>query len=74
MAEDQSGFEQHRKPTRRDEFLAIMVIDAMDLALVSGQRLGVKITGKLAVVITKINERPCRAISAYLIHEKTTSH
>jgi integrase len=73
------------------------VIDAMDLALLTGQRpadvlklkrtdirdgalwivqnktgarLGIEITGELAAIITKINERPRRAISAYLIQDE----
>ena len=73
------------------------VIDAMDLALLTGQRpadvvklkrtdirdgalwivqnktgqrLGVEVTGELAAVIARINERPRRAISAYLIHDE----
>jgi len=73
------------------------VIDAMDLALLTGQRpadvlklnrtdirdgalwivqnktgarLGIKITGELASIITKINERPRKAISAYLIQDE----
>lgn len=70
------------------------VIDAMDLALLTGQRpadvlklkrtdirdgalwivqnktgqrLGIEVTGELATVISRINERPRRAISAWLI-------
>jgi integrase len=73
------------------------VIDAMDLALLTGQRpadvlklkrtdirdgtlwivqnktgqrLGVEITGELAAVIARINERPRQAISAYLIQDE----
>lgn len=73
------------------------VIDAMDLALLTGQRpadvlklkrtdirdgalwivqnktgarLGIEITGELAAVIARINERPRRAISAYLIQDE----
>ena len=73
------------------------VIDAMDLALLTGQRpadvvklkrtdirdgalwivqnktgqrLGVEVTGELAAVIARINERPRLAISAYLIHDE----
>lgn len=73
------------------------VIDAMDLALLTGQRpadvlklkrtdirdgalwivqnktgarLGIEITGELSAIITKINERPRRAISAYLIQDE----
>lgn len=73
------------------------VIDAMDLALLTGQRpadvlklkrtdirdgalwivqnktgqrLGVEITGELAAVITRINERPRLAISAWLIQDE----
>lgn len=73
------------------------VIDAMDLALLTGQRpadvlklkrtdirdgalwiiqnktgarLGIEITGELAATITKINDRPRRAISAYLIQDE----
>ena len=72
------------------------VIDAMDLALLTGQRpadvlklkrtdirdgalwivqnktgqrLGVEVTGELAAVIARINERPRQAISAYLIQD-----
>ena len=73
------------------------VIDAMDLALLTGQRpadvlklkrtdirdgalwivqnktgqrLGVEVTGELAAVITRIAERPRRAISAWLIQDE----
>ena len=73
------------------------VIDAMDLALLTGQRpadvlklkrtdirdgalwivqnktgqrLGVEVTGELAVVISKIAERPRKAISAWLIQNE----
>ena len=73
------------------------VIDAMDLALLTGQRpadvlklkrtgirdgalwiiqnktgsrLGIEITGELAQVIARINERPRRAISAFLIQDE----
>lgn len=73
------------------------VIDAMDLALLTGQRpadvlklkrtdirdgalwivqnktgarLGVEITGELALVINRINERPRRAIGAYLVQDE----
>ncbi len=73
------------------------VIDAMDLALLTGQRpagvlklkttelrdgalwivqnktsqrVGVKVTGELAVVICRINERPRRAISAWLLQDE----
>lgn len=73
------------------------VIDAMDLALLTGQRpadvlkpkrtdirdgalwivqnktgarLGVKITGELATVIARINERPRPAIGAYLVRDE----
>lgn len=73
------------------------VIDAMDLALLTGQRpadvlklkrteirdgalwivqnktgqrLGVEITGELAAVIARINERPSHAISAWLIRDE----
>ena len=73
------------------------VIDAMDLALLTGQRpadvlklkrtdirdgalwivqnktgqrLGVEVTGELAAVIARINERPRRAISAWLIQDE----
>lgn len=73
------------------------VIDAMDLALLTGQRpadvlklkradirdgaiwiiqnktgtrLGIEITGELAAVIARINERPRRAISAFLIQDE----
>lgn len=73
------------------------VIDAMDLALLTGQRpadvlklkrtdirdgalwiiqnktgqrLGIEITGELAAVIARINERPRQAISAYLVQDE----
>ena len=73
------------------------VIDAMDLALLTGQRpadvlklkrtdirdgalwivqnktgqrLGVEITGELAAVIARINERPRQAINAYLLQDE----
>ena len=73
------------------------VIDAMDLALLTGQRpadvlklkrtdirdgalwivqnktgarLGIEVTGELAAVIGRINERPRRAISAWLIQDE----
>ena len=73
------------------------VIDAMDLALLTGQRpadvvklkrtdirdgalwivqnktgarLGIEISGELAQVIIRINERPRRAISAFLIQDE----
>ncbi|WP_397412305.1 tyrosine-type recombinase/integrase [Polaromonas sp.] len=36
----------------------------------AGQRLGVEITGELAAVIARINERPREAISAYLIQDE----
>lgn len=36
----------------------------------TGARLGIEITGELAAIITKINERPRRAISAYLIQDE----
>lgn len=39
----------------------------MDRAKQTGARLGIEITGELAAVITKINERPRKAINAYLI-------
>ena len=35
----------------------------------TGQRLGVEITGELAAVIARINERPRQAISAYMIQD-----
>jgi integrase len=74
------------------------VMDAMDLALLTGQRpadvlklkrtdirdgaiwivqnktgarLGIEITGELAEVITRINSRPRKAISAFLIQDET---
>ena len=73
------------------------VVDAMDLALLTGQRpadvlklkrtdirdgalwivqnktgarLGIEVTGELATVIARVNERPHRAISAYLIQDE----
>ena len=73
------------------------VVDAMDLALLTGQRpadvlklrrtdirdgalgvvqnktgarLGIEVTGQLASAITRINERPRKAISAYLIQDE----
>ena len=73
------------------------VIDAMDLALLTGQRpadvpklkrtdirdgalwivqnktgarLGIEVTGELAAVIARINERPRRAISAWLVQDE----
>lgn len=73
------------------------VVDAMDLALLTGQRpadvlklkrtdirdgalwivqnktgarLGIEVTGELAAVINRINERPRRAISAYLVQDE----
>ena len=73
------------------------VIDAMDLALLTGQRpadvlklkrtdirdgalwivqnktgqrLGVQVTGELAAVIARINERPRQAISAWLVQDE----
>ena len=73
------------------------VVDAMDLALLTGQRpadvlklkrtdirdgalwivqnktsarLGIEVTGELAAVIARINERPSRAISAWLIQDE----
>jgi integrase len=73
------------------------VVDAIDLALLTGQRpadvlklkrtdirdgalwiiqnktgarLGIEITGELEAIITKINDRPRRAISAYLIQDE----
>ena len=36
----------------------------------TGARLGIEITGELAAIITKINQRPRKAISAYLIQDK----
>ncbi len=36
----------------------------------AGAPLGIEIAGELATVITKINERPRRAISAYLIQDE----
>ena len=36
----------------------------------AGARLGVEITGELAAVIAKINERPRRAIGAYLVQDE----
>ena len=36
----------------------------------TGQRLGVEMTGELVAVIARINERPRRAISAYLIQDE----
>ncbi len=36
----------------------------------TGQRLGVEITGELAQVITRINERPRRVISVFLIQDE----
>ena len=74
------------------------VADAMDLALLTGQRpadvlklqrsdirdgalwilqnktgthLGIEVTGELAAVIARINERPRRAISSYLIQDES---
>ena len=73
------------------------VVDAMDLALLTGQRpadvlklkrtdirdgalwivqnktgarLGIELTGELALVISRINERPRRAIGAYLVQDE----
>ena len=73
------------------------VVDAMDLALLTGQRpadvlkfkrtdvrdgalwivqnktgtrLGIEITGELAAVIARINERPSKAISPFLIQDE----
>lgn len=73
------------------------VVDAMDLALLTGQRpadvlklqrtdirdgalwivqnktgarLGIEITGELMAAIVRVNERPRRAISAYLIQDE----
>ena len=73
------------------------VVDAMDMALLTGQRpadvlklkrtdirdgalwivqnktgarLGIEITGELASTISRINERPRQAISAYLIQDE----
>ena len=73
------------------------VVDAMDMALLTGQRpadglklkrtdirdgalrivqnktgarLGIKITGELAAIIVRINERPRHSISAYLIQDE----
>ena len=37
----------------------------------TGQRLGVEMTGKLAAVIARINERPRQAISAWLIQDES---
>ncbi|MDO8386645.1 MAG: tyrosine-type recombinase/integrase [Polaromonas sp.] len=37
----------------------------------TGQRLGVEITGELAAVIARINERPRQAISSYLIQDES---
>ena len=75
----------------------ITVVDAMDLALLTGQRpadvlklkqtdirdgalwivqnktgarLGIEITGELAVVIAKINTRPRKVISAWLVQDE----
>ena len=36
----------------------------------TGQRLGVEVTGELAAVIARINERPRQAISAWLIQDE----
>ena len=36
----------------------------------TGARLGVEVTGELAAVIARINERPRRAISAYLVQDE----
>lgn len=36
----------------------------------TGARLGIEITGELAAIITKINQRPRKAISAYLIQDE----
>ena len=36
----------------------------------TGHRLGVEVTGELAAVIVRINERPRRAISSYLIQDE----
>ncbi|MHB1200688.1 MAG: tyrosine-type recombinase/integrase [Polaromonas sp.] len=36
----------------------------------TGQRLGVEVTGELAAVIARINERPKQAISVYLIQDE----
>ena len=73
------------------------VVDAMDIALLTGQRpadvlkikrtdirdgalwivqnktgarLGIEITGELATVIDRINQRPRKAISAFLIQDE----
>ena len=36
----------------------------------TGARLGIDVTGELAAVIARVNERPRRAISAYLIQDE----
>ena len=36
----------------------------------TGARLGIEVTGELAIIITKINDRPRRTISAYLIQDE----
>ena len=36
----------------------------------TGQRVGVEVTGELATVIARINERPRHAISAFLIKDE----
>ncbi len=38
----------------------------------TGARLGIEITGELAEVITRINARPKRAISAFLIQDENS--
>lgn len=42
----------------------------MGCAKQNGARLGIDVTGELAAVIARVNERPRRAISAYLIQDE----
>lgn len=59
---------------RRADVLKLKRTDIRDGALwivqnKTGQRLGVEITGELAAVIARIDERPRQAISGYLIQD-----
>ena len=48
----------------------VLVCSICDGVQQTGARLGIEITGELAATITKINDRPRRAISAYLIQDE----
>lgn len=57
---------------RKNRHLALFWRGKSAIKSRAGQRLGVAITGELAAVIARINERPRQAISAYLIQDENS--